>query len=81
VPGSAQGIGGARSQNCFAVLLLEFALRANSMLVSGVEFCLRQNSGKSGFCEAKYAPNEVLKNILYLLILFKEKYYSKTGRA
>jgi hypothetical protein len=43
-PVRAQGIGGARSQNRIAVLLLEFALCANSMLVSSVEFCLRQNS-------------------------------------
>jgi hypothetical protein len=38
-PVRAQRIGGARSQNCFAVLLLEFALRANSML--GFTACIR----------------------------------------
>jgi hypothetical protein len=43
-PVRAQGIEGARSQNRRAVLLLVFALRANSMLVSSVEFCQRQNS-------------------------------------
>jgi hypothetical protein len=74
-PHSAQGIGGARSHNRIAVVLLEFARSANSILVSSVEFCLRQNSrSKSAkriydrnprkarfFAEQKMRPNEVVK--------------------
>jgi hypothetical protein len=46
----AEQPGPERSQNCDAVLLLEFASqtpRLDTWLVSGVEFCRRQNSGSN----------------------------------